>query len=242
MITVFTSCHNQGKYLKEAIESVLWQTYANFEYLLYDDGSSDDTLDIMRYYAQLDDRIRIKSLPKQKNVGVVINQSFRDASGSYWCWCPSDDVFMDTLLERKIIFARTYPEAILYDNWLVINESGKLVHTVDVPIMTPEEFSQEVWRTSPIGFTGIWIPLSIIKTMALEFPEHLYFSEDFYWMIKATIHGAEFRGIPERLHYKRKHLNATTAMNIDAILDQIPVIRKALAEYKEWRQKNSVTK
>jgi len=240
LVTIFTSCHNQGGYLKEAIESVLWQTYPDFEYLLYDDGSSDDTLDIMRHFAKLDDRIKILSLPKQKNVGVVINKSFCDARGSFWVWCPSDDVLMDTLVERKVRLAKKHPNAVIYDNWYVMNEVGKLDHPVDVPPMTPVEFAEEVWRSSPIGFTGIWIPMSVVMDMDLKFPEHLHFSEDFYWMIKATVHGVEFRGLPDRLHYKRKHLNALTAQNIDAILDQIPRIRKELAEYKEWWEKQHV--
>lgn len=234
LVTVFISCHNQGQYLKEALDSIHWQTYPNWECLAYDDGSSDNTLDIMREAAKYDDRIKIQSLPKQKNVGVVINKSFHDANGQYWVWCPSDDVLVDTLLERKIKTAKKYPDAVIYNNWYVINEHGKLLHPVDVKEMNPEEFSKEVWETSPIGFTGIWIPLSIVQTLDLEFPEHLFYSEDFYWMIKATIHGVEFRGIPERLHYKRKHLDATTAKNIDAILDQIPLIRRELKEYREW--------
>jgi glycosyltransferase involved in cell wall biosynthesis len=242
LVTVFTSCHNGAQYLKEAIESVIWQTYPNFEYLLYDDGSSDDTLDIMRYYSKLDDRIKVKSLPKQKNVGVVINQSFRDANGKYWVWCPSDDVLVDTLLEMKVKVAASYPDAVLYNNWIVMDEHGKLIHPVEVPLMTPDKFAEEVWRSSPIGFTGIWIPLHIVRNMDLEFPEHLHFSEDFYWMIKATIHGVDFVGVNHKLHYKRKHLDATTARNIDAILDQIPRIRSELREYKEWliRSKSNV--
>jgi hypothetical protein len=105
--------------------------------------------------------------------------------------------------------------------------------------MSSKEFSKAVWKSSPIGFTGIWIPVDIIRTMDLEFPEHLHFSEDFYWMIKATIYGVEFIGVNRHLHYKRKHLDATTARNIDAILDQIPRIRKELAEYKDWLNANT---
>jgi len=230
LVTVFTSCHNQGEYLKECIESVLWQTYSNIEYLLYNDGSSDDTLDIMRSFAKLDDRIKVKSLPKQKNVGVVINQSFRDAAGRYWVWCPSDDVLVDTLLEEKIKAAKVWPDEVIYDNWYVINEVGKLMCPVDVPVMSPEQFADAVWHSSPIGFTGIWIPTAIVKDKGVKFPEHLDYSEDFYWMIEAVVNDIKFRGILKRLHYKRKHSNATTHRNINAILDQIPRIR---AEIKE---------
>jgi glycosyltransferase involved in cell wall biosynthesis len=237
LVTVFTSCYNQGRYLAEAIESVLEQDFEDFEYLLFNDGSTDETSDIMHDYASRDKRIKVFDTTKQRNVSVLVNKSIFEAEGSYWVWCPSDDVLAYNLLSRKVEESKKYPNAIIYDNWFVIDEAGRKLLAVDVKPMTPSEFSEEVWHSSPIGFTGIWIPAYILSV--LPFPEHLVYSEDFFWMIKATIHGFDFRGIQERLHYKRKHTNTTTSKNINAILDQIPIIRKDLRKYKEWYDGNS---
>ena len=231
MITVFTSCHNQGKYLPEAIESVLRQTESDFEYLIYDDGSTDNTWQTIQHYAKQDSRIRPIKLRKQANVGVVINLSVERAKGQYWVWCPADDRLAPTLLAHKLCWSMELPTSVLYDNWFQINAKGIVVKETDVKIMSAEDFALEVWNTSPIGFTGIWIPTSVLKW--LPFPEHLAFSEDFFWMIKATIHGIRFFGVPERLHYKRVHSDRLTDKNLDAILAQIPVIREELRKYKE---------
>ena len=91
--TIFTSCYNQAAYLSEAIASVLNQTYTDFEYLLYDDGSTDNTWEIIQSYAAKDSRIKAVKLDKQKNVACVLNVSIRDMSTDFWLWCPSDDVW-----------------------------------------------------------------------------------------------------------------------------------------------------
>lgn len=231
-ITIFTSSFNGGKYLKEAIESVLNQTYENFEYLLFDDGSDDDTYEIMVSYKN-DSRIKIIKLDKQPNVGVVINKSFDLSVGDYWCWCPSDDILCKNLIEKKIEYINKYPKSVLYNNWFIINEKGDKIGECVVKNMTSGEFSKEVWQSSPIGFTGIMIPSYVYKNMKLYFPHHLNYSEDFYWMIKATIHGILFDIVPYTLHYKRKHSNSLTDKNIQNILKNIPVIRKELLAYKQ---------
>lgn len=228
LISIFTSSHNGERFLEEAIKSVLEQSYEHFEYLLYDDGSTDSTLDIMQYWASIDTRIRVESLSKQANVGPIINKSFWDADGAFWVWVPDDDCIMGTLLEDKLSLAQEWPDAVIYNNWYIIDENGKLIKTVDVKTMTPDMFNKEVWETSPIGFTGIWIPTIIGRR--LPFPTHLKFSEDFYWMIEATLNGVDFINIDKRLHYKRVHPNRTTSRNINKILDQVPKIRETLKE------------
>lgn len=230
-ITMFTSSFNGGKYLREAIESVLNQTYENFEYLLFDDGSGDATYEIMKSYKN-DSRIKIIKLNKQPNVGVVINKSFDISVGDYWCWCPSDDILCKNLIEKKIEYVNKYPKSVLYNNWFIINEVGDKTGECIVKNMTSNEFSKEVWVSSPIGFTGIMIPSYVYKNMNLYFPNHLNYSEDFYWMIKATIHGIPFDSVPYILHYKRKHSTSLTNKNIQNILKSIPIIRNELLVYK----------
>lgn len=231
-VTVFTSCYNQCVFLEEAIESVLNQSFDNFEYLLFNDGSTDSTPDIMDEYAKRDSRIKVFHLEKQPTLSHVINKSIIKSTGKYWTWCPSDDKFHPDLLKQKLEFSNSRPLSVIYDNWWLINDQSESYDTRIVKPMTPKEFSEEVWRSSPIGFTGILIPTMVLYYTQL-FPMHLKFSEDFYWMIKATIMGISFEGMPEKLHYKRKHNNTSTSKNSELIIDQIPVIRHQLKQFKD---------
>lgn len=226
-ISIFTSSYNHSKYLHTAINSILNQTYTNFEYILIDDGSTDDTYKIMSEY-QFDSRVKTIKLEKQSNVGVVINKSIELSSGDYWSWCPADDYWSIDLLEKKIKFIEIYPKSVLYNNWYVVDENGNISNHSPVKQMSSDEFKLEVWKSSPIGFTGILIPMYVFKELKILFPEHLLFSEDFYWMIEASINNIPFNLVPDKLHYKRKHKNSLTSKNINNIVEQIPKIRSEL--------------
>jgi len=231
LISVFTSCHNQGAFLGEAIDSVLNQTYPNFEYILIDDGSADNSWEVIQEYAKKDSRIRPIKLDKQANVGVVINESISKSRGTIWTWCPSDDVWLPDLLSTKLEFSQkqAFP-SVFYSDWQQIDDKGQVLENRQPIPLTPKDFQYEVWFTSPIGFTGIWIPVDFFKT-AGPFPKHLDFSEDFYWMIKATIHNIPFIHIPEILYKKRIHTNRLSHRFSNEINANVNKIRTDLWYY-----------
>lgn len=233
MITVVTPCYNQAEYLESAIQSVRNQTETNFEYLLIDDGSTDNTWEIMQKYEQEDERIRCIQLDKQPNVGVVLNRSVREANGDYWVWCPADDRLHPHLLKKKTHVAQTHPDAVMYSDWECIDGQNNVLeqHLVRGK-WTPKEYEKIVWiGISPIGFTGIWIPITVFDRVG-NFPANLSYSEDFEWMIRATIHHVEFICVPEILYQKRLHPNTTTRRNIEDILKQGPKIKNNLRGYQ----------
>ncbi len=235
LITVFTSCFNHAQYLSEAIESVLSQTFTDFEYLLYDDGSTDNTWKIIQNYAKQDKRIRATKLLKASSVAPILNLSVKEAKGRFWTWCPADDIWKKDLLEKKLKFSQECNhKSVIYSDFQIVDQDNNFVSTVKCPSLSQKEFADIVWKQSPIGFTGIWIPLSVFNDVGL-FPENLYFSEDFYWMIKATIHGVHFQRLSKVLYSKRKHLNSTTARNSKQMAKQIDTIRNELRKYAQKR-------
>jgi glycosyltransferase involved in cell wall biosynthesis len=206
MITVFTSSFNYGKYLRKSIESVLSQTYRDFEYHLIDYGSIDNTWEIINSYK--DDRIKAIQIGCQKNKTFAMNHSIRISKSGYWSWCPADDHWQSSLLERKIEYSLKYPDAVLYDDFWVIDDSGRVVQEVELPSYSCELIKTEIWKRSLIGFTGIFIPVSLLKE--LPFPEWENISEDYAWMIQAVGKGIDFIRVPEKLHYKRNHPGSVT--------------------------------
>lgn len=225
MISVFTSSHNHGEFLAAAIESVIAQTYTDLEFLVYDDGSSDRTWSVIEQYAERDPRIRPFRLSKQPNVGVVVNRSLRDASGSVWVWCPADDILLPELLERKAELAELYPDAVIYSHGNLMDEGGKVHGRVDPPPWTPEEFRKVIQDKCPIGLTGLWVPMAVFDRVG-GFPEHLLYSEDFYWMLKACREGVDFRCVRQTLYHKRKHGNSLTGRHQKEIVANISRIRE----------------
>ena len=236
-ITVVTPCHNQAKHLGLAIQSVLSQTCANFEYLLLDDGSTDATWDIMQKFAQRDARIRCIRLAKQKNVGPVLNRSIREAAGKHWVWCPSDDRLLPHMLKTARQFSKKHPGDVGYSEGEIIDASGnRSKGRWSAEIRTPEETARLSWQHSVVGFTGICIPILVFDRVG-NFPTHLKYSEDYAWMIRATIHGVKFVRMPGVLYQKRVHPSSTTKRNLPRILAQVPEIQANLKHYRKIMEK-----
>ena len=107
LVTIVVLCHNYGRYLAEALESALAQTYPRIEVLVMDDGSTDDSLEVANRYAE---RIRIISQP---NMGMerTCNRGVAEASGELFCFLSADDAFEPTYVEELLAALRRAPDA-----------------------------------------------------------------------------------------------------------------------------------
>lgn len=228
-ITVFTSSFNYSKHLRRAIRSVLGQTYKNFEYHLVDYGSIDDTVKIMEEYAY-DPRVKIIKIGSQPNKVFSMNKSINIAEGDFWVWCPADDYFHPDLLTKKIEYARKYPRAVLYNDTYFVDNNNNVYKEHKREEFTKEELRKEIWKRSVIGFTGIFIPMYIFREMNLYFPEDENYSEDYRWMIQAVMEDIEFKRVPEKLTFKRKHKDSCTNREYKAIINNIKIIHKILKQ------------
>ncbi len=91
LITVIVPIYNREKYVSETIESIINQTYENLEIILVDDGSTDNTLRILKHYERIDNRVKVFV---QKNMGIcmAVKNALRISSGEYIARCDGDDI------------------------------------------------------------------------------------------------------------------------------------------------------
>ncbi len=111
LVSVLMTAYNRDRYIAEAIESVLKLTYDNWELIIVDDGSTDNTVSIAKDYAAKDSRIKI--YVNEKNLGDYANRN-RAASyakGDYLQYLDSDDTLFDYSLTRMLELAAQYPDA-----------------------------------------------------------------------------------------------------------------------------------
>ena len=90
LISVIIPTYNNGKFLDKCIESILSQTYCEFELLIINDGSTDNTIDILKYYGQKDKRIKLFNI-ENNGVSFARNLGISKAKGEYICFIDSDD-------------------------------------------------------------------------------------------------------------------------------------------------------
>lgn len=124
-ITVFMACYNASKYLREAIESILNQTYSDFEFLIIDDGSTDNSLEIIKEYAANDNRIRIEQNDKNRGVSYTRNRGLELAGGEWLAIMDADDIAPLNRLQICIEYINSHPDIdAVFGNYQLMAEDG----------------------------------------------------------------------------------------------------------------------
>jgi glycosyltransferase involved in cell wall biosynthesis len=133
-VSIGMPVYNAERYLREALESLLAQTYGDFELLIADNASTDATEDLCRKYAALDDRIRF--VEHRENYGPIanFNDVFRLTSGRYFKWAASDDICAPDFLSRCVEVLDSDPTVALTCPRIDgIDEDGKRIAYVSSP-------------------------------------------------------------------------------------------------------------
>lgn len=137
LVSIILPTHNRAKYIKKAIESVLSQTYKDFEFIIIDDGSTDETPEIISEYRRNDPRIKI--LTNKSNLGLVksLNKGIRNAQGKYIARIDDDDFWCDSQkLKKQTAFLEANPDYVLVGGGVIkINEEGQEI----VRLMLPQQ-------------------------------------------------------------------------------------------------------
>ncbi len=124
VISVIMATYNHAPFVGEAVSSVLEQTFANFEFLILDDGSTDSTPDRVRAFS--DPRIRFTAWPRNRGACAAINTLLDACRGEYICLLNSDDRFLPNKLERQMLFLRSHPELSFCFTWAeLIDDFGR---------------------------------------------------------------------------------------------------------------------
>lgn len=128
-VSVLMSCFNAKRWLAEAIESVLAQTFKNYEFIIINDGSTDNTWDIIQQYASIDSRIVPIS---KKNTGLAdsLNKGILKARGRWIARLDADDLCEPTRLEEQVAFSQQNKKIVLLGTGFTeIDETGRKIKT-----------------------------------------------------------------------------------------------------------------
>ena len=131
-ISVIMSVYNGMPYLQEAVKSILNQTYKDFEFIIVDDASTDDSL---KYLKGINDK-RIKILSNEKNLGLAVslNKALNAARGEYIARMDADDISKPERLHIQLNFMELNPQIDICGSFVsVIDENGKLVGSIKKP-------------------------------------------------------------------------------------------------------------
>ena len=117
-VSIITASYNYAEYIGQTIESVINQTYTDWEMIIIDDGSIDNSIDIINNYVQKDDRITLLTHPYNENCGLIetLKLGISKADSKYLVFLESDDYIREDYLEKKLSFFQKNPNVGLVYN------------------------------------------------------------------------------------------------------------------------------
>jgi glycosyltransferase involved in cell wall biosynthesis len=111
-VSVLLAVYNGQEYLRFAMESILAQTFTDYEFIIIDDGSTDETLFILRHYETQHPQLHIVSRPN-KGLTATLNEGLALAQGEFLARMDADDIALPRRLEKQVAYLRAHPETVL---------------------------------------------------------------------------------------------------------------------------------
>lgn len=148
LVSIITPSYNAAEFIAETIDSILAQTYTNWELLVTDDCSTDNSRAIVQEYAERDARIRLFCLERNSGAAVARNRSIEEARGRYIAFCDSDDRWYPEKLERQLRFMREKDCALSYTSYMVCDERN---HITGIVVCTHRVSFASLKRDDGIG-------------------------------------------------------------------------------------------
>lgn len=236
ILSITIATYNVQNYIRESLESIVNQTFQDFEVLCIDDGSEDNTVSILKEYAAKDKRIQIVEKEINEGLAVARNESLSLAKGTYITFLDGDDVYDTTLFEKAVTLAeKTQSNMVLWD-YVTFYQNKEIEKLKSVPSdLINFNAKDKVALLKRPSFT--WVKLlrtATAKELKIHFPEGLTRQDiPVHWHLITQIDKVNI--LPERLSFYRQQPNATTAKK-DAKLFHLvyvmDIVGKYLKEYK----------
>jgi glycosyltransferase involved in cell wall biosynthesis len=202
-VSVLMPVYNAEPYLAEAVESILGQTFADFELLIVNDGSTDRSVAILERYAARDGRIRLTSRPNT-GYAAALNELLHLADAEFVARMDADDVALPQRLARQVDFLRTHPEVVCVGTAVrLIDAAGRFLGDAH-----PGMDHEEIQRRALAGDCPLNHPSTMMRRAAVQAVGgyHLEFqpAEDLdLWLRLAEV--GQLTNLPEVLMKYRQH-------------------------------------
>ena len=210
LISVLLPVRNTEKYIETALQSLLAQTFSDFEILVVDDASTDYTPRILERLQQQDPRLRILPNPTPLGISRSCNRAAKEARGVYLARMDADDIALPDRFAKQVAWMEAHPECVAVGGQTIrIDPDGWPIDDWKMPLQHEEI---ETWLLSGRG-GGIIHPTAMIRVEAFRkiggYDETLDASQDYDLWLKLSENG-KLANLPDVVLYYRLHLTSIT--------------------------------
>jgi teichuronic acid biosynthesis glycosyltransferase TuaG len=240
LVSVIMPAYNAGKFIAESIACVQNQTFSNWELVIVDDGSTDNTAEVVKSFLT-DTRIRYIYQENAK-AGKARNNAIRSSTGTFLAFLDADDIWPADKLEKQMaLFANPKIDLIFTNGYSfssTINEPVDNMNTI-VGDINMENSLPLFLERNQIPNLSVVVKKSAVEAVGLlsEAPEII---EDYHLWLKLMLAGYQFYGMKEKLFYYRIHAAQTTAndyLDTARAINAITSLKNIPPAYKETKAK-----
>ena len=215
LVSVVMPVYNGERFLADAIESILAQTYTDFELLIVDDGSTDASAEIIRAYENRDRRIRFFQLQRNMGQAATLNRGIANATGKFITIMDCDDESLPQRLEKQVEFLQSNPEiGALGTGSRVVNEDLATLFDYEVPQQHALIALNLFFGASFVGATVMLRREMLASAGGFETGRRRSVDLEL-WLRLLSETRIKFANLPENLYIYRRHEQAMT-FNLDA--------------------------
>ena len=224
-ITVAMSMHNASCFLRECIDSVLAQTFADFEFLIVDDGSADGSADIVRSYA--DPRIRLLCRPH--DFIASLNTLLAEARGRYIARMDADDVMMPDRLRIQYDYLESHPEvAAVCSQAVRIDSHGQPIGQIGSGMETIRITPRLMCETNHVCNPTTMMRRDIIESGNMRYESEYEYAEDYRFWSRVVTEIGSIDCLPQQLLHYRVSDKQVTATHWDEMMEATERIKSDL--------------
>jgi hypothetical protein len=230
LVSVIIPVFNAAPFLKDSLESVINQTYSNIEIICIDDGSTDNSLEILKFFS---DKITIIS---QENQGLAsaLNVGIKKMKGKWFKWFSPDDVMFHNTIEILVNEAEKFSNTIIYSDWDVIDEKSNLLRSFqesNYNELINFEYNVRLLDRQLINVNTTLIPSSLLEKCSIrDLDDPVAIDYDLF-LNAALLFDTKFRLIQKSLIKYRIHTKQLSHNNISKTLEYISQIKDEILQH-----------
>lgn len=224
MVSIITPSYNSEQFISDTIMSVINQTHKDWELIIVDDASTDNTCNIVLEFSKNDYRIKLIKQLKNLGTGVTRNTAIKATQGNYIAFLDSDDLWKPNKLETQLAYMKSKNTAICFSSYELINEYGKPLNKIIEAL--PKLTYQKQLKCNYIGnLTGIYNVDTLGK---IYMPEIKKRQDWIMWLNAIKKSDSPAFGIKESLAYYRVRKDSISSNKLNLVTYNYNVYRKAL--------------
>lgn len=234
-VTVLMPVYNGERYLAEAIESILAQTFGDFEFLIIDDGSTDESTSLLRLYT--DPRIHCLTNDRNQGLAYTLNRGLELAQGEYIARMDCDDISLPERLRKQVQVMDACPEVGICGTWFQYMQSGEVI---ELP-SDAEEVKFQTFHRNVLGHPTVMMRTALLRRYNLEYNSEFSFAQDYELWSRCYIHFSIIN-LPTVLLLYREHQGQMSARYGDRVWQEPASIKLNQLKFlnlvpSEWQEK-----